>query len=251
MIKAILAFSGVALAAGFLAPAARQSSTLNMVMEDRSIALPMDKRPKNLDGTRPGDVGFDPAGFSNNPPKGIGAMKGIDGLKWYQESEIVHGRVAMLAVVGNLWPGWIGHLPGNPEYGVPVDGYAELNPFTALSVVPASGLYSIALTIFAIELWRIKNVIKGDKPAGYLALGQKGTFNPFGFNYSDEEYFEKEVQEIKHGRLAMIAAIGQLLQVKNSGLGITEYLGQAFSLPEERAVLSGMGTLGDYFPPNI
>lgn len=251
MIKAILALSGVALAAGFIAPASRQSSMMKMVMEDRSIALPMDKRPKNLDGTRPGDVGFDPAGFSNNPPKGIGAMKGISGLKWYQESEIVHGRVAMLAVAGMLWPGWIGHLPGNPEYGVPVDAYAQLNPFTALSTVPAAGLYHISLTIFAIELWRIKNVLKGDKPAGYLGLGQKGTFNPFGFNYSEEEYFEKEVQEIKHGRLAMIAAIGQLLQVKNSGLGITEYLSKAFALPEERAVLSGMGTLGDYFPPNI
>jgi len=250
MIKAILAFSGVALAAGFVAPASRQSSLLKMA-EDRSIALPFDKRPKNLDGTRPGDVGFDPAGFTNNPPNGIGAMKGISGLKWYQESEIVHGRVAMLAVAGNLWPGWIGHLPGNPEYGVPVDAYAELNPFAALSVVPAAGLYHISLTIFAIELWRIKNVIKGDKPAGYLGLGQKGTFNPFGFNYSEEEYFEKEVQEIKHGRLAMIAAIGQLLQVKNSGLGITEYLARAFSIPEERAVLQGFGTLGDYFPPNI
>lgn len=251
MIKAILAFSGLALAAGFIAPASRQSSMLKMVMEDRSLALPMDKRPKNLDGTRPGDVGFDPVGFTNNPPNGIGAMKGISGLKWYQEAEIVHGRVAMLAVVGMLWPGWIGHLPGNLEYGVPVDAYAELNPFKALSVVPAAGLYHVALTIFAIELWRIKNVIKGDKPAGYLALGQKGTFNPFGFNYSEEEYFEKEVQEIKHGRLAMIASIGQLLQVKNSGSGITDYLANAFSVPDYIAPLEGAGTLGDFFPPNI
>ena len=41
--------------------------------------------------------------------------------------------------------------------------------------------------------------ISGDKAPGDLGLGQTG-FNPFGFKYSEEEYFEKQVQEIKHGR---------------------------------------------------
>jgi hypothetical protein len=39
-----------------------RASTLNMYKEDRSIALPFDPRPVNLDGTIPGDAGFDPAG---------------------------------------------------------------------------------------------------------------------------------------------------------------------------------------------
>jgi hypothetical protein len=42
-------------------------------------------------------------------------------------------------------------------------------------------------------------IIRGDKEPGDLGLGQTG-FNPFKFDYSEEEYFEKQVQEIKHGR---------------------------------------------------
>jgi hypothetical protein len=40
-----------------------------MINEDRSIALPFDRRPPALDGTLPGDVGFDPAGFTNKLPQ--------------------------------------------------------------------------------------------------------------------------------------------------------------------------------------
>jgi len=40
-----------------------------MVSEDRSIALPFDRRPPALDGSLPGDVGFDPAGFTNKLPQ--------------------------------------------------------------------------------------------------------------------------------------------------------------------------------------
>ena len=40
-----------------------------MSTEDRSIALPFDRRPPALDGTLPGDVGFDPAGFPNKLPQ--------------------------------------------------------------------------------------------------------------------------------------------------------------------------------------
>jgi len=217
-----------------------------MIAEDRSIAIPFDKRPANLDGTLPGDVGFDPAGFSNNPPAFFGGN-----LKWYREAEIVHGRVAQLAVVGNLFPA-IAHFPGNPEAGVPADAFASLNPYTALTQVPETGLWHIAITIFFIEFTRIKRVINGDKEPGDLGLGQFGTYNPFNFNYSEEEYRAKQVQEIKHGRLAMFGALGMLLQSKVSGLGVSEQLAKAFTFPEAVAVPpGGMGVLGDYFPPNL
>jgi hypothetical protein len=90
----------IATANAFVAPAGRISSSLRMFDSDRSVALPFDKRPPNLDGSLPGDVGFDPAGFSNNPPKQwlIGGEE--RSLKWYREAEIVHGRVAQLAVLG-------------------------------------------------------------------------------------------------------------------------------------------------------
>lgn len=220
-----------------------------MINEDRSIALPFDKRPEFLDGTLPGDVGFDPAGFTNNLPRPW--LIGGEGssIKWYREAEIVHSRVAMLAVIGMIAPSYF-HFAGNPDVGVPVDAFAELNPFKALSTVPAAGLWQIALVIYGIELARIKRIIRGDKAPGDLGLGQTG-YNPFGFKYTEEEYFEKQVQEIKHGRLAMFAILGELLQAKVSGVNVVEQLSGAFSYPDERAVLNGMGTLGDYFPPGL
>lgn len=196
-----------------------------------------------------GDYGFDPAGFSNNPPKQwlIGGEQ--RSLKWYREAEIVHGRVAMLAVVGMLVPSFY-HFPGNPDLGVPMDAFSELNPYKALTTVPEAGLYQIALVIYGIELARIKRVIRGDKAPGDLGLGQTG-FNPFNFNYSEEEYFEKQVQEIKHGRLAMVGILGMLLQASASGVGVVQQLGKAFSWPEHLAVPTGPGVLGDYFPPGL
>jgi len=234
-------------ATAFTAPRASSGvRSLSMVMEDRSIALPMDRRPPNLDGSLPGDVGFDPAGFSNNPPKFWNLPEGS--LKWYREAEIMHGRVAQLAVIGILFPSFA-HFPGNAETGA--DAYADTNPLTALSTVPPAALWQIAFAIFCQETNRINKVILGDADAGEHGWGQKGIWNPFNFNYTEEEYREKQVQEIKHGRLAMFGALGMLLQAANSGKGVVDQLGGAFSWPEERAVLNGMGTLGDYFPPGI
>lgn len=237
-------------ASAFVVPAGRsRAARISMINEDRSQALPFDPRPPNLDGTLPGDVGFDPAGFSNSPPKSwlIGGEE--NSLKWYREAEIVHGRVAMLAVIGMLFPSFY-HFPGNPVVGVPADAFAELNPYKALTTVPAEGLWQITLVIFGIELARIKRIIRGDKEPGDLGLGQTG-FNPFNFEYTEEEYFEKQVQEIKHGRLAMFAILGELLQAKVSGVGTVQQLAGAFTWPEARAILNGPGYLGDYFPPGI
>jgi light-harvesting complex II chlorophyll a/b binding protein 6 len=46
--------------------------------------------PEWLDGSLPGDYGFDPLGLGKDP----------SALKWYREAEIIHGRWAMTAVVG-------------------------------------------------------------------------------------------------------------------------------------------------------
>jgi hypothetical protein len=251
MFQSIILFASiVSFANGFSSLANRKSfARLSMVTDDRSIALPFDRRPPNLDGSLPGDVGFDPAGFSNNPPRTWLIGGNENSLKWYREAEIVHGRIAQLAVVGNLAPAWV-HFQGNPSIGVSADAFSELNPFKALSSVPSDGLWHISLAIFAIELWRIKNIIRGDKEPGDLGLGQTG-FNPFGFNYSPEEYREKQIQEIKHGRLAMFGALGMLLQAQASGMGVTQQLSKAFTFPEYKGLSAGPGTLGDYFPPGI
>ena len=54
-----------------------------------SDAVPFLKQPTNLDGSLPGDVGFDPLGFSE-----------VFDVKVLREAELKHGRIAMLAVLG-------------------------------------------------------------------------------------------------------------------------------------------------------
>jgi len=243
--KVIIAATLLGVTSAFLNAGARSSArSLSMINEDRSIALPFDKRPPGLDGTLAGDVGFDPAGFTNNP----NPIKGIPALKWYREAEITHGRVAMLATVGFFFPA-IWHFPGG-ALGVEADAYANLNPYGALTSVPEGCLWQIAVFIFGLEMARIQRCIKGDKGAGNLGLGQTG-FNPFNFNYTPEEYLEKQVQEIKHGRLAMFGILGMILQLNVVGKPFFQQLGDAFSMPAAREVLQGPGYLNDYFPQGL
>ena len=55
---------------------------------EKSKAIPFLTAPKNLDGLI-GGKGFDPFGFSDFIP-----------VKFLQEAELKHSRIAMLAVVG-------------------------------------------------------------------------------------------------------------------------------------------------------
>lgn len=61
--------------------------------DDMSQSLPFLKRPKILDGSLAGDVGFDPLGFAGADAATLANMR---------EAEIKHSRLAMLAAVG--WP---------------------------------------------------------------------------------------------------------------------------------------------------
>jgi len=216
---------------------------MNIGDEDRSIAIPFDKRPPALDGSMAGDVGFDPAGFSNNPPRPW--LIGGEGrsLKWYREAEIVHGRVAMIAALGCVFP-YIAHFPGNEDVGV--NAFANTDPLSALSSVPPGGLWQIAALTFAIEYYRIQRVIKGDAEPGDMGWGQgEGRWNPFGFKYTEEEYFEKQTQEIKNGRLAMVGILGLLSQSAVTHMGLFSQFDGIFNTPE--AVMKA----GYYFPEGI
>jgi Chlorophyll A-B binding protein len=173
------------------------------------------------------------AGFSNNPPRPW--LIGGEGrsLKWYREAELTHGRVAMLAALGWVVPEFV-HFPGNAQVGV--DAFAKTNPWDALYSVPDAGLWQIAAAISAVEVFRIGRVIRGDREAGDLGLGQgEGRWNPFGLNYSEEEYEIKRLQEVKNGRLAMVAIIGLFLQSAITNEGIIEQLSGAFTFPAVRS----------------
>merc|ERR1719183_609061 len=201
-----------------------------------SIALPWATAPATLDGSMLGDVGFDPLGFSTVPVgpwfKGFAGRNGVPGdLNWYREAELIHGRIAQLAVVGFLAPGLFGTLPGNEWTGV--DAYSYTNPLEAFGKVPGLALLQIFLFMSFLEFRRI-NIIKEEGESyspGDLRIGQGG-WNPFGLDYSPEQYEYKRLQELKHCRLAMVGIFGLWAQALASGESVATQLGAGLSTPE-------------------
>jgi len=221
------------------APVQQGPRTPTKVFEgEQSEALPWTTSPPQLDGSLPGDVGFDPFGCSTTKVGKFYFDVGNKGdtmsdLKWLREAELAHGRIAQLAAVGFIWPSVFGTFPGNEWTGV--DAYSEVNPFAALGTAPSLAIYQIVTGMILIEFKRVSLIKEqgSERIPGDIGLGQgEGRWNPFNLNYAPEEYREKQVQEIKHCRLAMLGAIGLWLQASNSGLDIASQLGQALTSPE-------------------
>jgi len=201
-----------------------------------SQALPFATAPATLDGSMLGDVGFDPLGFSTVPVgpwfSGLEGRNGqIGNLNWYREAELIHGRIAQVAVLGFIAPGFFGTLPGNDWTGV--DAYSYTNPLEAFGKVPPLALLQIFLFMTFLEVRRI-NIIKEEGEnyvPGDLRIGQGG-YNPFGLDYSPEQYEEKQLQELKHCRLAMVGVFGLWAQALASGESVAEQLGAGLTTPE-------------------
>mmetsp|Transcript_4646 Transcript_4646/g.6042 ORF Transcript_4646/g.6042 Transcript_4646/m.6042 type:complete len:253 (-) Transcript_4646:241-999(-) len=196
-----------------------------------SQAIPFAKAPGTLDGSMIGDVGFDPLGFSTSPvgPWFMGAdgRNGVEGnLNWYREAELIHGRIAQIAVIGFIAPGLFGTLPGNEWTGI--NAYSYTNPLEAFSRAPPLALLQIFLFMSFLEIKRIniikevgENYVPGDLGIGQ---GEGDRWNPLNLNYSPEEYEEKQLQEIKHCRLAMLGIFGLWAQAQASGVSVVEQL---------------------------
>lgn len=223
------------------APTDKASTALNVQWIEGTKALPFGSSPDTLDGSLPGDVGFDPIGFSTQPFASFNNPLYVEGdfmtdLQWLREAELAHGRIAQLAVVGFIWPGLFGTFPGKADFGG-VDAYSELNPFKALTTIPESAIYQIIAGCAWFEYRRITLIKEQgkDRVVGDIGIGYPGSFNPLNLNYSPEEYAEKQLQEIKHCRLAMIAVFGLICQAYNSGEDVVSQLAPAFASPEYAA----------------
>jgi light-harvesting complex I chlorophyll a/b binding protein 4 len=187
-----------------------------------------------------GDTGFDPC-FLSTKSDTIGPYFNklflgnapTDGLTWYREAELMHGRICMVATVGFVVPGFA-HFSGNAWTGV--DAYSYTNPLEAFGSAPGLGLVQIFGFMSALEFRRILIIL--DQGPKYMAgdaqrWGQgPGRWNPFGLNYTPAEYAEKQLQELKNGRLAMIGFLGVVLQANASGVSVADQLGAAFTAPD-------------------
>jgi light-harvesting complex II chlorophyll a/b binding protein 4 len=211
-----------------------------------ALWLPNTSRPEWLDGSLPGDRGFDPLGLAKpsdfvqigvdqndqNKAKNLkgdveGTLKAeadqvfstrlapyseVFGLQRFRETELIHGRWAMLATLGVLVAEGTTGVSWVDAGKVELDGssYAGLAlPFSITQLV-----WIEAILVGGAEVYRNTELDTEKRiyPGGY--------FDPLGLTSGDAaKTFSLKTAEIKHGRLAMLAFLGFSVQAFSTGEG--------------------------------
>eukprot|EP00211_Chloroparvula_japonica_P016750 CAMPEP_0119122224 /NCGR_PEP_ID=MMETSP1310-20130426/2546_1 /TAXON_ID=464262 /ORGANISM="Genus nov. species nov., Strain RCC2339" /LENGTH=275 /DNA_ID=CAMNT_0007111847 /DNA_START=33 /DNA_END=860 /DNA_ORIENTATION=- len=167
--------------------------------------LPGAKNPAYLDGSLPGDFGWDPLGLGSDP----------ETLKWYGQAELVHARFAMLGAAGILLPEAAAKIGISwPGAGVSWVDAGKFEYFTDYKT-----LWTIQLFLMGwAETRRYLDykspgsmnqdpAFTGNKlPDGNSPGYPGGIFDPFGWSKGDLKTLQ--LKEIKNGRLAMFSMLG-------------------------------------------
>merc|ERR1711977_14389 len=217
-----------------------------------ALWLPNTNRPTWLDGSLPGDRGFDPLGLAkpveylqfdldqldqNQAQNKAGGVIGsfrpaidkvstqslqpyseVFGLERFRECELIHGRWAMLATLGVIVAESTTGVSWTDAGKVELDGARYLNfdlPFSISQVC-----WFEALAVGGAELYRNGEL----NPEKRIYPG--GAFDPLCLatvGKADENQISRlREAEIKHGRLAMVAFFGfgvQALTVSEGAMG--------------------------------
>jgi len=156
---------------------------------------------------------------SSADPLGLG--KDAASLKRFQESEVIHGRWAMLGVAGSLGAELLGQ---GDWYSAPLPLLEGGHSQYMGAEVP----FDLG-TLLAIEFAAMAGVesLRGGADAE-KRIYPGGSFDPMGMA-SDE----KKVKEIKNGRLAMVAFLGFIAQHQATGASpianLTSHLADPFA----------------------
>merc|ERR1719473_1034571 len=196
---------------------------------NRPVWFPGNTPPVHLDGSMPGDYGFDPLRLGSDP----------DFLKWFREAEIQHCRWAMLGTVGI-----IGGEIVRPEidfYNAPI----ALNGSLPYSIRTLLAVQFILMHYVEIRRWQdfkkpgsvdSDPIFKSNKLPPHEVGYPGGIFDPLGL-YSGDVSALKE-KEIKNGRLAMVAFIGFVVQERVTGLNPLAALQLHISSPSNHTLFS-------------
>lgn len=159
-------------------------------------------------------VDFDPWGLTSD--------MSVEEIKRYRESEVTHGRVAMLATMGYL----VGER-FHPFFGGIISGPANSHLGQVQDVAPFF-FTLLSVTIGVLELFRASAGWKAppalakvvDDPNNAFGAVLKDTyypgdigFDPLGLKPKDPKGFAiRQTKELNNGRLAMIGAAGMIVQ---------------------------------------
>eukprot|EP00536_Pseudo-nitzschia_multiseries_P008898 jgi/Psemu1/306127/fgenesh1_kg.236_\ len=160
-------------------------------------------------GSQPPLGFFDPLGLVED-----GDQEKFDRLRYV---EIKHGRICMLAFLGQITTRYGVHLPGDIDYSG--DSFASYpNGWAAISgpdAIPSAGLAQIVAFVAALEL----GVMKDIEGTGNEFVGdfRNGSLD-FGWDTFDEETkLSKRAIELNNGRAAMMGILGLMVHEQLGG----------------------------------
>ena len=161
-------------------------------------------------GSQPPLGFFDPLGLVED-----GDQEKFDRLRFV---EIKHGRICMLAFLGQIVTRNGSHLPGNIDYaGNSFDSFP--NGWAAISgpdAIPSAGLAQMVAFVAALEL----GVMKDIEGTGNEFVGdfRNGALD-FGWDTFDEEtQLQKRAVELNNGRAAMMGILGLMVHEQLGGV---------------------------------
>lgn len=191
MLKTTLLATLLGTAAAF-APAPATKATTALSVKEKSAALPFLPYPENLKGYVGDDIGFDPLRISDYFP-----------MDYLREAELKHSRICMLAITGYIAVdlGFIVH-----PYGAGLSSAAAHNVMVENGVMGNAlvfiGLFEIVSYLGVAEMLQGSGRDPGDFGFGTWYLEGK----------TEDQVKLLRYQEIKNGRLAMMAFGGVVTQ---------------------------------------
>ena len=152
----------------------------------------------------------EPLGFFD--PLGLLADADQEKFERLRYVEIKHGRISMLAFLGNIITRAGVHLPGSIDTaGTSFDSIPD--GWAAVGAIPQAGLLQIVAFVGALELFVMKDITGGEFVGDF-----RNEFIDFGWDNFDEE--EKEFKrgvELNNGRAAMMGILGLMVHEQLGG----------------------------------
>eukprot|EP00879_Flechtneria_rotunda_P000393 GHRR01000486.1.p1 GENE.GHRR01000486.1~~GHRR01000486.1.p1 ORF type:complete len:367 (+),score=85.03 GHRR01000486.1:219-1319(+) len=237
----------------------------------RKLFYPTENSIQYLDGSLPGDYGWDPLGLADPRQTGQPGEDKVMNLDWLSYAELIHGRWAMLAAAGALAPeilGLAGIIP--QETGLPWFEAGGLFSTThGIQGIPFLGdipfsywadkgtfLWTMFCAMGFAECKRLQDYKYPGSQGKQYFLGLenvlKGSGNPkypggrffnlanVGAN-SPDELFELKVKEVKNGRLAMVAWLGFMSQACTTHKGPVQNLLDHIASPATNNMAARIG----------
>jgi hypothetical protein len=221
-------------AAAAFAPSASKSTITSLSMSDSVTPaeeeVPVVPTVKPINGWVPDKAlpcyglpgAISPLGFFD--PMGFTKEMELGEVKRFREAEIMHGRVAMMAILGYV----IGESTPTIAYGM------DVHHTIANNQIPEIGAFVMLPFFLVINICEALRANKGWVEPGADSLftlresyypGDLG-FDPAGLKPANgKDFANLHTKELSNGRLAMLAAAGMCVQEQVDGQGILQHLG--------------------------